>query len=235
MKIFIVLFQDLCAENNLQEPEYVPVSDVGPPHARVFTIRCVVSNFTEDGVGTTKKQAKHEAAKKMVDKINNLIMDKLQNLNVEGNMQGGEADENIKLTNEIVKSKYCTLKKFSASRKVNLGVKLGDYHTIIRDNIDISLRCKMIEELCNLIPSNLKSITDEIIIDKFSKLENLLSEANIAIIMQDVQFTDSNNYSKVIQLDTCPPLTQIGIGRTEAEAAFKALSYMISTLKLLFS
>ncbi|XP_032690211.1 interferon-inducible double-stranded RNA-dependent protein kinase activator A homolog B-like isoform X2 [Odontomachus brunneus] len=225
--------QDLCAENNLQEPEYIPVSDVGPPHARVFTIRCVVSNFTEDGVGTTKKQAKHVAAKKMVDKINNLIMDKLKNFSID-NFQGSESDEDIKLSNEIVKSKYCKLRKFTAPRKINLGVKLAEYHTIMRDNIDTDLRCKILEELRNLIPNNLK-LTDEVIIEKFSKLEDLLSEVNIAIIMQDVQFSESDSCSKVLQLDTCPPITQIGIGKTELEAAFKALSYMISTLKVLLS
>lgn len=194
-----------------------------------------MSNFTEDGVGTTKKQAKHVAAKKMVDKINNLIMDKLKNLTVDSNFQGSESDEDIKLSNEIVKSKYCTLRKFTAPRKINLGVKLAEYHTIMKDNLDVVLRCKILEELCNLIPSDVKLITDEVIIEKFSKLENLLSEVNIAIIMQDVQFLDSDDYSKILQLDTCPPITQIGIGKTEPEAAFKALSYMISTLKLLLS
>ncbi|XP_011705832.1 PREDICTED: RISC-loading complex subunit TARBP2-like [Wasmannia auropunctata] len=39
--------QELCAENNLKEPEYTPIRDVGPPHARIFTIRCKVSNFED--------------------------------------------------------------------------------------------------------------------------------------------------------------------------------------------
>ncbi|KAG7203463.1 hypothetical protein KM043_013525 [Ampulex compressa] len=67
--------KDVCCENNLQEPEYIPISDVGPPHARVFTIQCVVATFKEEGIATTKKQAKHDAAKKMLDRINDLVVD----------------------------------------------------------------------------------------------------------------------------------------------------------------
>lgn len=46
---------------------------MGPPHARVFTIRCKVCSFEEDGRATTKRQAKYEAAKKMVFKIRALM------------------------------------------------------------------------------------------------------------------------------------------------------------------
>lgn len=215
----------------MQEPEYKPVSDVGPPHARVFTIRCVVSNFTEDGVGTTKKQAKHDAAKKMVERINSIIMNKLKVLNLESNSQNN--DEDIKLMNKIAKSKYCALSKFT-QKKVNLGVKLTEYHTITRDSMDADICCKILEELCNLIPSNSQQITDELVVEKLSKLESLLAEANISMILQDAQL-ESNNYSTILQLDTCPPITQIGMGKSEADAAFKAMSYMISTLKLLWT
>ncbi|XP_014471218.1 PREDICTED: RISC-loading complex subunit TARBP2-like isoform X2 [Dinoponera quadriceps] len=223
--------QDLCAENNLQEPEYFPVSDLGPPHARVFTIRCVVSNFTETGVGKTKKQAKHDAAKKMADRINNIIMDKLKDISMESSSQNNDRPD--KKLNEIAESKYCVVRKLISSRKINLGVKLTEYHTIMRDNLDADLRCKILEELHNLIPDHLTLITDELITKKLSELQNLLSEANISFILQDLQLTDSNESSMMIQLDTCPPITQIGIGKTEAEAIFKALSHIISTLKLL--
>ncbi|XP_025154807.1 interferon-inducible double-stranded RNA-dependent protein kinase activator A homolog B isoform X2 [Harpegnathos saltator] len=222
--------QDLCAENNLQEPEYVPVSDVGPPHARVFTIRCVVSNFSEDGVGTTKKQAKHDAAKKMVDKINSLVNGKLKSLSIENDP---ENNKDFELSSEFAKSKYCILKKLT--RKTNLGIRLTEYHTVTRDNLDTDLRHKILEELCNLIPSDFSQVTDELLLEKLSKLGNLLSEVNIALILQDARFIDTRNYTKIMQLDTCPPIIQIGIGKTEAEATFKALSYMISTLKLLWS
>lgn len=218
----------------MQDPEYYPVSDVGPPHARVFTIRCVVSNFTEDGVGTTKKQAKHDAAKKMVERINNIIPDKLNNMKLETDFQSDDNND-VELKNEIAKSKYCALRKFNTSRKINLGIKLAEYHTITRDNLDVDLRCKILEELSSLIPSDLKQITDKLIIEKMSKLESLLSEVNIAIILHDAPQLVDLNFSKIIQLDTCPPITQIGIGKTETEAAFKALSYMISTLKLIWS
>lgn len=222
----------MCAENNLHDPEYIPVSDVGPPHARVFTIRCVVSNFTEDGVGTTKKQAKHDAAKKMVDKINNLIADKqLEDLDRGTITQSSENNEDIRL-GEIAKSKYCILRKFTP-KKVNLGIKIADYHTVTRDNLDDDARCKIVEELCNLIPNDLKHITEEVIIEKLSKFENLLAEANITLILHDVQCIEG--YTKAIKLDTCPPILQVGVGKTELEAVFKVLSCMINTLKSFWS
>lgn len=40
---------DLCIINNLPPPEYIPVREEGPPHARIFTYECLVSTRSETG------------------------------------------------------------------------------------------------------------------------------------------------------------------------------------------
>lgn len=56
--------QNLCLHHHLVYPEYILIGNIGPSHIGTFTIRCKVLNFEEDGQGYTKKQAKHDAAKK---------------------------------------------------------------------------------------------------------------------------------------------------------------------------
>lgn len=59
---------ELCEENNIPQPEFVEISDVGPPHFRQFTYDCVVNSVRTRATATTKKQAKQLAAKEMLEK-----------------------------------------------------------------------------------------------------------------------------------------------------------------------
>lgn len=233
----ILSFQDLCAENNLGEPEYILISDVGPPHAKVFTIRCAVCNFTEVGTGTTKKQAKHEAAKKMIDKISDL-MTEFNGSRVEENYPNINSTE-IVLANKAASIKYTALSKTLITKKSNLGIKLSKYHTILKDSIDIDIRHKVVEELHDIISQKLNEIiTDEVIIKKISKFEEVLSEIDVTLSIKDVEIdiTDPQiPFLRVLQLDTYPVITQIGIGKTEKEAICQALVQTIKTLITLLS
>lgn len=117
----IGVLQDVCVENKLNEPEYVLISDIGPPHAKIFTIQCIVATFKEVGVAKTKKQAKQDAAKKMLHKITDLVADiKDKDL---CSLEINEKKRKIEQAN-ILKS-YISL---STAKKVNLGFKLSDYH-----------------------------------------------------------------------------------------------------------
>ncbi|MEQ2259126.1 hypothetical protein XENORESO_007255 [Xenotaenia resolanae] len=66
------LLQALALQRRWRIPEYIILTETGPPHRKEFTIICRLESLTEQGVGNTKKAAKKEAAEKMVAKLHNL-------------------------------------------------------------------------------------------------------------------------------------------------------------------
>lgn len=230
--LIIMFFQDLCAENNLQEPEYILIKDSGPPHARVFTIRCTVSSFVEEGVASTKKQAKHDAAGKMVKRIKGLVNQLNSIEDEEGSLNSSAS--NTEIMNKNAKECYYSLTK--SMKKINLGIRLAEYHIKWRDSLEIDKRNKVLEELEELHSMYLDEIFQdkfiEIIQEKLSRLETILSDINVTINTKEIS-ADNNYYLKTIELNTCPNLTQIGVGKTEQEADWNALTKMIEFLMLL--
>nr|WDW26283.1 R2D2 [Amrasca biguttula biguttula] len=73
---FVGKLDEVCSFNKLPEAEYTPVSEEGPPHARIFKMQVNVSSVSEVAVARTKKQAKHLAAQQMIDKIMSILGDK---------------------------------------------------------------------------------------------------------------------------------------------------------------
>jgi len=63
--------QELCVQHKLGFPTYVEAGMMGPPHARLFRIRCHAAGFICEGSGLTKKAAKTLAAKDVLDQIRN--------------------------------------------------------------------------------------------------------------------------------------------------------------------
>lgn len=67
---------ELCATNQLPAPLYNEVMAEGPSHAPSFTLSCCVSQFTETAQASTKKQAKHCVAKKMLARVEECLLSK---------------------------------------------------------------------------------------------------------------------------------------------------------------
>ncbi|XP_026464936.1 interferon-inducible double-stranded RNA-dependent protein kinase activator A homolog A-like [Ctenocephalides felis] len=55
---------DFCRKRGLPIPEYTLIGDIGPAHAKQFTMQCAVSTFKETATAFSKKSAKHLSAKK---------------------------------------------------------------------------------------------------------------------------------------------------------------------------
>lgn len=224
----------------MQEPEYILIRDVGPPHARIFTIRCKISNFEEDGTATTKKQAKHDAAKRMVDRIKGLVNNPNDSyteiertIEEASNPSVGSID--IELINKNAEERFRALTKMP--RKINLGIKLADYHVKWKNSLETVKRDQILEQLECIFPNeffNNNGISNEFIMEKISELKTVLSEFDVMINMMDIN-VDSSYFMKAIELNTCPILTQIGMGKDNVEASWVALCQMIKTLKLLLS
>ncbi|KAL0131289.1 hypothetical protein PUN28_002684 [Cardiocondyla obscurior] len=226
--------QELCLEHNLKEPKYVLIKDVGPPHARVFTIRCKMSNFEEDGIATTKKQAKHYAAKKMMDRMKDLVInsnDFRKERNEDHSSDLSDTSALDKERGEKAEERYRELYK---AKKIYFGIKLSEYHIHWKNMLETDKCNELLQQLAYTFPSDFfdnKYITYEEIETKVSELETVLSEFDVTIDIKDIA-TDDHFIMKTISLTTCPVMVQFGRGRTNEEATWKALCNTITSLKL---
>ena len=61
--------QGMCLHRSIHPPKFQMVAEEGPPQDRTFKIECSVREYTELGVGRTKKIAKRTAASKVLEKL----------------------------------------------------------------------------------------------------------------------------------------------------------------------
>jgi len=142
-----------------------------------------------------------------------------------------ETEASIKKTNDDVE-KLCFKRK-----KINLGIKISEYHVKWKNSITNDKREKILKDLNCIFSEDSQSnenVTNESITDMLTKLQNLLSDINVTIKMKNV-FLNKNHFIKTVELDTCPVITHIGKGETELYASWRALSQMINSIKLLLS
>ncbi|CAM1154614.1 rnc (predicted) [Pycnogonum litorale] len=71
----IGLLQQLCAQRGRLLPCYRIVNIDGLAHERFFSVECRVGNLTQIGCGKSKKSAKHHAASKMLEQLDNVRME----------------------------------------------------------------------------------------------------------------------------------------------------------------
>merc|ERR1719312_890176 len=112
--------QELCVKHGFPMPTYSMGVVGGQPHQRNFAITCTVGKLKENGAGGSKKDAKREAAQKMIDKLKSL---------------GANGPEQVELTaeDEELISKMSTVKvdalTTEASEKNASGKCLIKLHT----------------------------------------------------------------------------------------------------------
>lgn len=134
------MLNDLCILNNLPMPEYVPLKEEGPPHARMFTFQCRLSSIVETAVSRTKKQAKHMVSQQMINRLSEILGDKL--VPVPDKSTDIDDDDDLGPTVPLV-----PLENTRKSR-YNWGLKLSLYHyKLADDSINFPLRIDIGEEL----------------------------------------------------------------------------------------
>nr|XP_050856164.1 interferon-inducible double-stranded RNA-dependent protein kinase activator A-like [Vespula vulgaris]XP_050856165.1 interferon-inducible double-stranded RNA-dependent protein kinase activator A-like [Vespula vulgaris]XP_050856166.1 interferon-inducible double-stranded RNA-dependent protein kinase activator A-like [Vespula vulgaris] len=218
--------QTLCAENNLQEPEYIAINDEGPPHARIFTYQCVLSTFKEEGIATTKKQAKHEAAKKMLNRIKELVSVNCPELL--GNNEQNQHKINEMINNSIAEARYPQLNK-STSKKVNLGLKVSGYHTKLK-NTFITIHQEIVTKLEAIKPDT----SDYDMVDTLlGKLQDILTPLALQVTVTPLDAISSDIFIVSMAVDSSPRIVQCSSGATKKEAEYKALINLIDSLILL--
>ncbi|CAK9805152.1 Interferon-inducible double-stranded RNA-dependent protein kinase activator A [Anthophora plagiata] len=214
------VLQTLCLQNNLEDPKYTLISDVGPPHAKVFTIQCGVATFQEVGIARTKKQAKQEAAKKLLDKLTDIVPDMNEQIvEYKSNSLPCEAS--------FFKDIKTSIKKFK------LGIKISEYHTELQNNIDIEVKKDLITKLESLLPENYNNISAELVQDIHSRFENMLSIIGLDMLIECLKVIPPKKYAVVVKLMCTPNIVEIAIGSTETEATFYVLLKVIKCLLML--
>lgn len=88
--------KDMCGEFKMPYPDFIEISDVGPPHCRVFTYECRMSSIVTQATANTKKQAKQLAARDMIDRIKNICPDVAEQLAPPNSITSARDDEVIK-------------------------------------------------------------------------------------------------------------------------------------------
>ncbi len=68
-KDYKTLLQEITQKRWRERPTYKVVSVEGPEHAKVFTVESSIRGFSAIGKGKSKKEAEQEAAKKLVEKL----------------------------------------------------------------------------------------------------------------------------------------------------------------------
>ncbi|CAG2105903.1 unnamed protein product [Medioppia subpectinata] len=63
--------QEICMKRHWRPPLYETVSEEGLPHERIFKMKCIIENmdFSETGVGKSKRLAKRKAAQLMTKRL----------------------------------------------------------------------------------------------------------------------------------------------------------------------
>ena len=176
---------------------------------KMFTVRCIVRSLKEEATASTKKQAKHDAAKKMLTSLD--IDDKLN-------------FDRLSLT--IQEPKRFKEKKFVGEfyRKLRLGT--DNTSKIGADAYGKYLKKALSSQTCQNIVDELGKITTNSNEEKLRKIAKLLdSTVDITTLVRV-----KNRFAVSCCLDCKPCIVDIGIGATEREAKERAIEKMLQSI-----
>lgn len=197
-------------------------------------MQCTVASFKEEGISTTKKQAKHLAAKKMLQRITEVLDDASKSSVIPLLKRIGTLDDDdMNAANERAKNLYNDF-KVPLLKKMNLGVKLSELHNKLRSTYTEEMRestCDKLKELGNSV-NDCRSLFDgsSTFDDLKSEFQDLLTPLNIevceGVIGEDLQ---------VLSLDTTPEIVEVAWGSDDAwklqvDAYYRVINTLICLL-----
>lgn len=235
----------MCAEVGLPDPIYETVGDQGPAHAKIFTIHCKIFTLIEEGIQTTKKHAKHLAARKMCDRVKNMIENSVNIYDIiKTELKENNMDPD--LNNEIVAvndDDFIDFSKFSFYSKSSLGLKLSEFHTKLHTTYDDVSRDSVISDLTQFSEYYLNDETYNDHSDFNSYLKELnyqfnqiISPLNINAIIYSfpTNCEMSTDCTMSIILNSVPELAECVIGKSEDKKLLQNMFVrIVKTLTLL--
>lgn len=203
---------------------------------RVFTFKCVVSTFVEEGTALTKKQAKHEAARKMIERITDVVSDDLII-----NTASEKIDTAEEISQRIAQLKYPELSVLHCDivrSKTNWGLKVIDFHKNIKRNYEDEMRTKIIfklEELLSFInKSKQDNFSSTALTDIKEELKNILESLDFEFHLLQYLSVKKSSFIVGVQITTAPDIQEIGVGKSQLEAEYTAIYKAVSSLIFFF-
>ena len=156
------------------------------------------------------------------------MLDKLTNLVPELKIScDSELVQQADISQEIAKTRYPTLSKLPISKKINLGVKLAEYHIQLKSQFDNELRQDLIEKLSAISPSSENSINRATLLAKF---EEILMSIGLNITVTTI--SSSKDILVGMTISTSPNIIEIGLAKTKTEAELDAILKLVNTMIL---
>lgn len=203
--------QELCVKHGYPMPTYEMGTVGGQPHQRNFSILCCVGKLKETGAGGSKKDAKREAAQKMIDRLKTMGQNNgPAPVNDVVTTNGPEMDEET--INKLASMKVETLNSAASQKVASFYRKLqGAGGT----------------KLTSLHLTSLKSKTG----DYVTMLADLGKEQKFEVTYVEVEEkSDDDSTQCLVQLSTLPVAVCYGVGSdvktAHNDAARNALNYL---------
>jgi len=213
---------DICANNKLGLPEFKLVREEGLAHAKLFTISCEVCRMIESATHKTKKQAKHLAAVKMVNKL--IALDKSFVLEMKNKPN---VSDSVKVLEQVE-----SLKKEYVDKFIPKDEYISLYHLMFQRNewINTTTLINVVEQFCRdgyRVMSN----------DPMEILNTIAEECGMEITQKMIgkEFVIQQNYYYVFSVENIyPPLSAIGTGDTVDSAQLTAAANLLNSICLLY-
>jgi len=199
--------QELCVKHGFPMPTYSMGVVGGQPHQRNFAITCTVGKIKENGAGGSKKDAKREAAQKMIDK--------LKSLGSNGPEQVELSVEDEELINKMSNVKVETLTT-EASEKV------AAFYKNLQNS---SGKC-----LIKLHATPLSSRNN----DYSGLLEEISKEHKFEVTYVEVEEkTEEGEVQCLVQISTLPVAVCYAVGKDYNKAKIEAARMALNYLKMM--
>lgn len=206
--------QEYCVKFSLPLPIYDLANTIGQPHQRNFEMCAKVGTCSANGSGTSKKDAKRNAASNLLTKLKGMGND----LNVgdiipaNGN---GNVEEEIELAKNVANMKLDTLNQ-------KHGKVLQDFYKKLQE----SGKAKLLA----LHRSSLREPN----LDYVRLLAELGQEQGFEITYVDIEERSASGENQcLVQLSTLPVAVCYGVGQNQATANNDAARHALNYLKLM--
>ncbi|XP_012151295.1 interferon-inducible double-stranded RNA-dependent protein kinase activator A homolog isoform X2 [Megachile rotundata] len=228
---YVGLLNEYCQGHNLSSPVYENVGMTGPSHLPMFTVSCAIDSIRQEGCANTKQAAKHQAAKKVLENLENKPCSNVKfntktsdmdNLNVQFMKVSVDEPKYDKLQEQKIIATYGQIRKKPVLFKPR--IKINDYVEVLRD-------------LCYNISMKDKNSLSKVYNTSFSvdsdTLKVIIYRA-FKTTIEEISFNTINGDSLIgLKLDTHPVIFQCGIGRTKEQATKNALHKLLEYIFLL--
>ena len=198
-----------------------------PDRTQTFIVQCSVSNLKTEGMGSTKKQAKNNAAKKMLDELKDFFRPSClsQNENTgSGGVQNSIVNSNcfpVAIANDLTKL------------KINYDLKLQSESKELVKNLKVAVPSILskLNHMSNIISECQKNMKEENITKVKVEFQALLDSAKIDFHHMLLQTVEPVTYMLIIQLNTVPDILEMSLGGSREESELRTINKIIESLK----